>query len=759
MSVKWKMTLPSKKTDVTAITADEKGLYIESETGDKSFIHSLDPKSGEQKWSIANNHTGSIWIDADNVYTSTKKGTIGAISRLNHTVKWTYTAKASEERYGSGIECIQPGDKNIVVNINYSTSLIDRRTGKELVSDPKSYIFHDAFIIVGNIVAIPTNNGVVARDIDTGKQLWKKEKISYSDGGAVFNGKFVMQDNGKLYWIEPKTGEITKTIQTGEDGWSGGGSYVTTVGGQLFYSGLKTAGIISSAGKTVWSGDESFALRSIIWFVDGKAGVSGYGGKLSIYDSGEIAPLPTDPVSRKAVFERMMKSIKSLDAIEQDHLALMVGENYEAVLNQIINWKKEDDSDSSDIQKLLANATTSKHVNTLLKTYQTLKPDSDAKILVASLLGRHANPDIVVPLFIKDLEKAKTPGFELYQSLTYVTRRYILSSEHPLAIKFLLKQLKDPKADEVLRNEAYTSVGKNGDPEAIQTILAMRKKRQLLPPISERMELEKAVKADERSREMTSVLSTMKDASGKEWGLLRSRVLANEGDLFIAERIDGKWHNPKFTGVFTGTVSGFIKPRPSTKTIGGFTADKLVEGEWKKIVGLSELSQDTDHDGLTDLVEKRLGTNPKAEDTDGDGDKDDVDPMPNAARKPETEAEKVINAAIEARYHNWERDLPALIDMEGVKPFEVVGWSGPMLWSTDGEKWESELSACYERGVALISVYGNEKEPVVFNAAKDEASLSISTYFGGLSGDTYGVRLKKFGNEWIVIAMGMTSIS
>lgn len=46
---------------------------------------------------------------------------------------------------------------------------------------------------------------------------------------------------------------------------------------------------------------------------------------------------------------------------------------------------------------------------------------------------------------------------------------------------------------------------------------------------------------------------------------------------------------------------------------------------------LADLTRDSDHDGLTDLFEAALGTDPQVADTDGDGLRDDVDSMPQVA--------------------------------------------------------------------------------------------------------------------------------
>jgi hypothetical protein len=62
---------------------------------------------------------------------------------------------------------------------------------------------------------------------------------------------------------------------------------------------------------------------------------------------------------------------------------------------------------------------------------------------------------------------------------------------------------------------------------------------------------------------------------------------------------------------------------------------------------LDELERDSDGDGLTDLLEDKLRTDPHSPDTDGDGMPDDVDTMPQAsATAPPSEAAEILSAML-----------------------------------------------------------------------------------------------------------------
>ncbi len=184
----------------------------------------------------------------------------------------------------------------------------------------------------------------------------------------------------------------------------------------------------------------------------------------------------------------------------------------------------------------------------------------------------------------------------------------------------------------------------------------------------------------------------------------------------------------------------------------------------------ASLRIDQDGDGLTDVVEKRLGTNPLKADSDGDGDPDGVDPWPNAAPRPLSDAEEVLAAILEARYHFSSNDGPAIFFApKGLKPFEMVGWNGPLLWQEQVDKrWSTPLEQCYEQGVGFISFRGSsqsktpaswEESVLSWNSDRTEARTTISTYYGGRSGNGYTAVVRKIDGHWVVVAMQRAYVS
>ena len=215
-----------------------------------------------------------------------------------------------------------------------------------------------------------------------------------------------------------------------------------------------------------------------------------------------------------------------------------------------------------------------------------------------------------------------------------------------------------------------------------------------------------------------------------------------------------KWSRPLFTGAWTGR----LWDRKVPTMFRGITMKRLLSSEWIKIFPTdAAIRKDSDGDGLTDVVEARLGTDPRRADTDGDGIPDNIDPCPNAAPRPQGDTEKIVAATIQARFFQEDYNVPAVLSVQGVKPFEFNGYGSTVMWAPEGRK-SSSLGSMYGGGVNLIgfhSAYENERSRegffIRYSDDHHTAHTLISRYSGGLNGDGTEVVLHKIGNSWFVI--------
>jgi len=133
------------------------------------------------------------------------------------------------------------------------------------------------------------------------------------------------------------------------------------------------------------------------------------------------------------------------------------------------------------------------------------------------------------------------------------------------------------------------------------------------------------------------------------------------GGYWIVRSADrgATWNRPLYTGLRVGqpyqAVVGSTLPMlrddgvridvTMTEPDGRIREGIAIDLKW------SDLERDSDHDGLTDLMEERILTDPNNADTDGDGLPDGVDPLPQVAfAESSSDSAAIIEAVIEKQY-------------------------------------------------------------------------------------------------------------
>lgn len=585
----------------------------------------------------------------------------------------------------------------------------------------------------------------------------------------MLEGQFVALSNGQVLARNPKTGDVIWSGRVGPEDVSGGNEGGVLIGDRVYVNGISHFAAYASDGTELWKVDQDLTLGTPVWIGEDQM-VSIAGNRIMRFELKPLPPLPTDPAERKAMAAVLAADYALLDNGQKARLKELGREAFEQVLNAYLAEMEAADSvyDSDGLDELLMEIAGPEHTQTILDLFRAGKVDEDAQPTLLTVLAQHGDEKLTIPLFLSQLQ-GETPGFEFYQSNTYIAREVVAGSSHPDAVAFMLEKLNNPEADPVLRETAYHTLARTGGEAGAKAVLAHRRERKLLAPLADRMGLDDMAEPGQRRRSYSSILKRQTGPDGREWGLIESSVLANHTDLWLVEYKDGKWQNPLFTGVNTSGITRWASEANLTEpTLGGKTGKELADSQdWLTILLAADLAKDSDGDGLTDIVEKRLTTDPNNPDTDGDGDRDEIDPMPNAKnRATSTDAEKALAAAYEARYHDYDEvRRPALLDLpEGMEPFELVGWGGPVIVRQNATKettWRHPLAQNYEYGITMLDFRAMSEDGslLAWNEDRTIASVRISTYSGGLSGDGYLIQVQKFGDEWLPIYVRMEYVS
>jgi hypothetical protein len=382
--------------------------------------------------------------------------------------------------------------------------------------------------------------------------------------------------------------------------------------------------------------------------------------------------------------------------------------------------------------------------------------DSWVRRWIVKIVTKNGDAKLAAPVLTRIL---KTKDSE--DVLTDEAKDIIFASVNPEVTAYLTTVIADPKADCLKRQEACISVAASEDPKAIRTILSHRNTTRTIPNIAQAMQLDKlCTKVSGANRKCDhpacvpslSLVAKKTDKNGVLWGLIASVAAGRNDDLWISRYDKNHWSSPVFTG-------------STTKNNG--------KSYWfAKYVGNKLINKDSDSDGWTDLLEKRLGTDPNKADTDDDGLQDSNDMNPLSAPRNLSENEQITAAVFDAmQQFTSAGDTPCLITLpDGAKPFEVSGWG--WIVTSQTSKRHATLSKYTGHGLAHVSIGSpmydfngkrlsdvSSNSSVLMNKDHTRAKVGYFVSYHPLMGNGYDIELKKIKGHWFAIKRKFTIIS
>ncbi|MGC4042326.1 MAG: PQQ-binding-like beta-propeller repeat protein [Armatimonas sp.] len=729
-----------------------------------------DPKTGKVRWSVRGNYYDiEPKIAGGRVFTTLHKGFVSAVGIKEHKPLWTVDVRRPRSKSRDASELSGPSvlgqlDQNRILVGTYDAEIfcLNTATGKQLWKTAfplLEYCGEITDIAVGSQVLVANRVGVVALEPSSGSILWRfdTEKdpclhILVGPEGTLF----AITDSGTLYGLNAATGEKLWARQLAKARDTKMSSMV--LGKRCMLVGVDNSLLaISPTGEMLWTwAYPDRAFRAPLFVSEGDLFITG-ASTLFRYIPGQSVELPTEPEARRALARDLAGRLNSMTVEEARTLDSLGDEAFDVLFP--IAQKNPD----TNTLLSLAQVMQPKHTASMLELLKMTKEgwqDYIFRILAGEGFGgplnqcparERSDPDLFLPYVLKELEAG--PRNDRFESaLSYISR-----SSHPKALAFLKSKLADPKAYPQLRRAAYNNLARTGGASFVTDILAARDTNRKIPSLAARMGIDALPATPERNRESSGpsvLIAVAKDVRGQIWGLVGARILGNFIDLWIVHQEAGNWVEPIFTGQQLGDKG------PPKNWMARFTENPA-------------LRLDTDGDGWTDLVEKRLGTDPNRADTDGDGVKDSEDANPLAVPHSLSETEKVLQAAFEARYRiDFEprEGAVCLVSLpDGVTPPEFSSWGWIVI--PNKEKRKMPLQALVGKGVISVSFglprndfdgaayHPRKRDSILWNANRTRAKLSMGTYVGPIYGNVYELELQKFGNDWVVIHSEMTIIS
>ena len=769
---KWWLKLPTGKI-MPHVQLLGHELFVHADVGHnkRARLYAVDTTSGRLAWSLAGTgQPADVVGDGAMLYVGLNRTSVAAVDTRSRRVKWQ--SKLSVDKGlgpDSGIDTMTVTGHILLVNANGYTEAFDRRSASRLWQIDKSYSFGTTLPVSSGIVWAPTDKGSVGVDIESGREKWRSE-VDPTEFVAFFGGLFVGSGDGRVDGLDPKSGQKIWSIPLGSAQAIASGVSGAVLGNDLYIHSLDRAAVIDSKGRARWHGLLALAPAPPV-FADGNRLVCFDGARLLAYQHGTRPSAPPGPRARSRLARRMIREFDSLDDADEARLGSLGDAAFRPALSAYVRAcadfdAKENGPDAMGVmgrafrlEHILDRVTTKRRWRDFAGALEPLPRKSHARQWLQRKVGELGPRCAVIRLFVRELKKCE--GLTLYDSNNTWAENYVSLSSDPTSVAFMIRALNDPRADPEQRDDAYVNLARTGGAAGLKAVLAMRRWRTRLEPLAARV-IGGLNPTGHGAR--TKVVRQRRDESGRTWGLLQSDALGNYGDLWLAEKVDGRWRRPLFTGVSIAARLDWVEGTavPPSK-IDGKTGAQLLAGDWLDILkSNAAIRRDTAGSGMTDVEKLRLGLDPTKKDTDGDGVPDAVDAWPNVASHPLSESEQVLAAVFEARYRFSDSDGPAVFEAPAsMKPFEMPGRNGPTIWTvySEDDKHDTPLEQCFGSGVIFIS-FGSPKEKpakddtdvIEWNATKTEASVMISTSHTGLSHNGIVVTARKFGATWVVIS-------
>jgi len=264
--------------------------------------------------------------------------------------------------------------------------------------------------------------------------------------------------------------------------------------------------------------------------------------------------------------------------------------------------------------------------------------------------------------------------------------------------------------------------------------------------------------AEANNRGKLQPIEERTDARGATWCLFHSGALGDDRDLWLGQKVNGRWQQAWFLGVrdeLTNTPDLFDHHSPG----------EIFNMDWVQfLVDNPLLTRDSDNDGFTDIVEARLGLDPHNPDCDGDGIPDGSDSWPNAPSRPLNDKEQVVAAAFLITFRDGEpvsSPLVSTFECGGCdKPFAVPRSKGLFIWKKpDAPKLPLEEG--FGHGYVRLRTWASNNRPGVFSWSDDHKIAWVTTYWSGdrLAAEDNAIGLMKIGGRWTVVSKILTGMA
>lgn len=243
--------------------------------------------------------------------------------------------------------------------------------------------------------------------------------------------------------------------------------------------------------------------------------------------------------------------------------------------------------------------------------------------------------------------------------------------------------------------------------------------------------------------------------NGRELIIFPYSGYGGPGDLWFIERSStGQLSPAQFLGISVHDDSLVEK---EAKFEGSLKQTNVVIkfGNKSFQVDLASLNSDQDSDGLPDILERRLRTDPQRKDTDNDGIIDSEDLSPDKTGHATSEQEQITQAIFNQYFaftssNSRSHELSVIVNDVAL---DWKGLRGPCITLTKEEDEQFLKEAGYD-GIAHISITPNAQHEIGeadnYDLTDSERVYSLTIYRGGLDAVGYDIIVRQIEKDWYI---------
>ena len=261
-------------------------------------------------------------------------------------------------------------------------------------------------------------------------------------------------------------------------------------------------------------------------------------------------------------------------------------------------------------------------------------------------------------------------------------------------------------------------------------------------------------------------LAICKDKNGKEWAIFTWYRLSKP-NFWITQKIENDtWLPP----ILLNVPELFTTAWWDAKFTLGIDGDKfIVKAEGKTIsFNLKDQLIDSDNDGLTDIFERAIKTDPKSPDSDDDGILDGKDGNPHIPRTKEHNTIMDIrqtaffalfaisNSQYSISIVNTNENIMQILDEDSIAEQEYYGYGGFVL------RYSKIKDCTIKKKIKaniILDRYAIKTKLKVDMISENNAIVTFGNLISPLGGGGGKLILKKIRGKWVVVGIGETWVS